>query len=304
MESTKFGVSGKKACYSHLWCREKWRKMKNSQRLPVESLLKSNERWCMNACNRYINRKSLKGDVWALRNETGVLSAIIVHARRGLLPVLCGQRHIPPLHFLNGLFGTASIYSLQGRKDDVVTMETEMEKVGLFATEKADFDLMCIDKPPNDFCSASPAKLIIRRPQTADMETLVALHAAYEAEEVLPPGRKLNPATSRMNMERIFLEEQMFVAELNGRLIGKINTNAVTFNRYQVGGVYVHPDYRGRGIARKMAGEFIAGLVAQGRGISLFVKKTNPAACRVYQTIGFEILDDYRINYYAANAGR
>jgi predicted GNAT family acetyltransferase len=90
----------------------------------------------------------------------------------------------------------------------------------------------------------------------------------------------------------------MLVAEFKGNLIGKINTNAVTFTRYQVGGVYVHPDYRGMGIARRMAGEFIASLTTQGKGISLFVKKSNSAARRVYQRIGFEILGDYHINYY------
>ena len=43
-------------------------------------LLKSRERRCMNACGRYINRKSLKGDVWVLRGEAGELSALLVHA--------------------------------------------------------------------------------------------------------------------------------------------------------------------------------------------------------------------------------
>jgi predicted GNAT family acetyltransferase len=90
----------------------------------------------------------------------------------------------------------------------------------------------------------------------------------------------------------------MLVADLGGRLAGKINTNAVTFTRYQIGGVYVHPDYRGLGIARKMAAAFASGLIAQGKGISLFVKKANAAARKVYQRVGFETLGDYRINYY------
>jgi predicted GNAT family acetyltransferase len=124
------------------------------------------------------------------------------------------------------------------------------------------------------------------------------LQAAYEQEEVLPLASEFNAAVSRLNTERIFSKEDMLVAEFDGHLIGKINTNAVTFTRYQVGGVYVVPDYRGLGIARRMAGEFITNLTAQGRGISLFVKKSNPAARRVYQRIGFEILGDYRINYY------
>ena len=283
---------------------QKWRKMKNRESPAAEALLKSHERWCMNACSRYINLKSLKGEVWILHGENGEPSAIVVHARRGLLPVLCGKEHVPAPHFLHGFFSKTTIYSLQGKKDDVLKMETVMEGTGMVATEKSDFDLMCIDKLPNGFGSAGPTELVIRKPKLADLDTLVSLHAAYEKEEVLPAGRNPNPATTRMNMERIFSKEQMLVAELDGRLVGKINTNAVTFTRYQVGGVYVHPDYRGRGIARRMAGEFIAGLVAQGRGISLFVKKSNTAARLVYRNIGFEILGSYRINYYANNTGR
>jgi predicted GNAT family acetyltransferase len=47
-----------------------------------------------------------------------------------------------------------------------------------------------------------------------------------------------------------------------------------------------------------MTTEFVESLTAQGRGVSLFVKKTNTAARRVYLRIGFEIMGDYRINYY------
>jgi predicted GNAT family acetyltransferase len=130
------------------------------------------------------------------------------------------------------------------------------------------------------------------------MDALAALHAAYEREEVLPQAAVFNAAASRMNTERIFSKEQILVAELDGRLAGKINTNAVTFTRFQIGGVYVHPEFRRLGIARRMAGEFTASLVSQGRGISLFVKKSNPFAHRVYQRIGFEIQGDYRISYY------
>ncbi|MCL2190972.1 MAG: GNAT family N-acetyltransferase [Treponema sp.] len=269
--------------------------MKPHETFAAEALLKSRERWCMNACHRYINRKSLKGDVWALHDQTGELSALLVHARQGLLPVRGEQGRLTTPHFLRGLFGTVPVHSLQGIKDDVLIMEAEMEKMGLPATEKIDFDLMCMDGRPSGFSFAGPTRLVVRKPQLADMDSLVALHAAYETEEV---QSRPNPAVSRLHMERIFANEQMLVAELGGRLIGKINTNAVTFTRCQVGGVYVHPDYRGLGIARRMAGEFAAGLVAQGRGISLFVKKTNPAARMVYRNVGFEILGDYRINYY------
>jgi len=276
----------------------RWRKMKKRQIAQTESLLKSQERWCMNACNRYINRNPKEDNVWLLRNKAGEMFALMAHIKQSLLPVLCGQKNIPPPHFLRGLFGTVPIHSLQGKKEDVLIMEAALEKIGLYAAEKIDYDLMCIDRPPENFHMGSLAGLIIRKPQSSDIDALAALQAAYEQEEVIPSAAEFNAAVSRLNTERIFSKEQMLVAELDGHLIGKINTNAATFSRYQVGGVYVAPDYRDRGIARRMAGEFITGLVAQGRGISLFVKKSNPCARRVYQRIGFEIVGDYRISYY------
>jgi len=277
--------------------RQKWRKMKKGQIAETESLLQSRECWCMNACNRYLTRDPANDSVWVLGDENGAVAALVVYAKQGLLPVLC-NRQIPPPYFLRGFLSAASVHSLQGSIEDTAIMETLMEKIGFYTTERIDYDLMCIDEPPSGFASAGPAGLAIRKPQFTDMDALAALQSAYEREEVLPNASEFSAAVSRLNTEKIFSSEQMLVAELGGRLIGKINTNAVTFTRFQVGGVYVHPDYRRLGIARRMAGEFIAGLVAQGRGISLFVRKSNPCARRVYQRIGFTILGDYRISYY------
>jgi predicted GNAT family acetyltransferase len=278
----------------------RWQKIKKQQIVETETLLKSQERWCMNACNRYIHRDSAKDPVWILNDRAnGGVSAIIVHSKQNLMPVLHGRECIPPPHFLRGLFGTVHIHSVQGRTDDTAVMETALEKIGLYVVEKTDYDLMCIDKlPSGNYVSGGPAGLVIRNPLFTDMDALAAMQAAYEQEEVLPSLSDFNAAVSRLNTERLFAREQMLVAELDGRLVGKINTNAVTFTRYQVGGVYVRPEYRGLGIGRRMAGEFIASLVAQGRGISLFVKKANICARRVYQRIGFVVSGDYRISYY------
>jgi len=278
----------------------KWRKMKKKETAAVEALLQSHERWCMNACNRYINRSRERDSVWLLKDKSEIITALMVRSKLSLLPVLSAlgeKESIPPPRFLRGFFGPVHVHSLQGRKEDMVIMEAALEKIGLYAAEKLDYDLMCIDRPPSGF-HITCAGLTIRKPHSGDMDALAVLHAAYEQEEVLPTASEFNAAASRLNIERIYSKEQIYIAELNGRLIGKINTNAATFTRCQVGGVYILPEYRGRGIARRMAGEFISGLVAQGKGISLFVKKSNTAARHVYQHIGFEILGDYRINYY------
>jgi ribosomal protein S18 acetylase RimI-like enzyme len=276
--------------------RQGWLRMKKSQIAGVEEFLRVNERWCMNACGRFLKGGS---SVWIMGGMRGPPLALVIHSGQTLLPVLCDQKTVPPPRFLRSILGgKIFLHSLQGRKDDVLVMEKALEEMGLYAAEKIDYDIMCIDRPPVSCHSAVPVNLVIRKPVPQDMDALAALHAAYEQEEVLPAASEFRPIASRLNIERIFAEEQMLAAELGGCLIGKINTNAVGFTRYQIGGVYVHPDYRGMGIAGRMTFEFVASITAQGRGVSLFVKKTNTAARRVYQRIGFEITGDYRIDYF------
>ena len=276
----------------------RWRKMKKRDAAGAEALLRERERWCAGACGRYLKLNPAEEHLWILRNQTGT-GALIIQSKGGLFPVLRGQKEIPPPSFLRGLFGFVPVHSMQGITAAALPLERAMEKMGLKAAEKIEYELMCIDRPPGaDAFTGGPAGLLIRAPDFNDIDTLAALHGAYEREEVLPAASTFSAAASRLNTERILVNEQVLVAECGGRMIGKINTSAVSFTRYQIGGVYVHPDYRGMGIARRMTAALVKSLIAQGKGVSLFVKKSNIAARAVYRRTGFEFLSDYRINYY------
>ena len=152
--------------------------------------------------------------------------------------------------------------------------------------------------PRPEALNTGPAGLILRPPFPEDEERLFALQSAYEREEVLPANADFIPSVSRLNLDHILSRERVLVAELDGQVVGKINTSARSFTRYQIGGVYVRPDCRGLGIGARMTAVFARDLLAQGRGLTLFVKKQNAAACRVYRKAGFNILADYRITYY------
>ena len=263
----------------------------------AEALLREHERYYVGACGKFLDRGPSGDQIWALRGKAGEPSALIIHAKSTLLPVLCGAKEIPAPRFSGGLFGPVTVHSVQGLRGEAIAMETALEKMGRKTAENIDYDLMAIDTAPNAGC-AGPPGLVLRIPMYTDLDAIAALQAGYEQEEVLPRGAVFNPATSRINTARIIEKARILGAELEGRLVGKINVSAVSFTRFQVGGVYVHPDFRGMGIARRMAAEFIGSLIAEGRGVTLFVKKSNPAARKVYDSLGLSVIGDYRISYY------
>jgi GNAT superfamily N-acetyltransferase len=273
--------------------------MKKQETEEPERFLRRREPWCVGACGRFLMRNFPQDQVWTLRNPEGLLSALILYSRRTLFPVFNGTVDIPLFHFIRRYFKTAPIHAVQGLGQEAQALEAGLSDRGIFAVDSIDYDLMTLDTEPlkENFCLGPPA-LVLRRPDIMDMNDLFELQRGYEKEEIIPRGSAFNPAACRLNLHRILSEEQILTAELDGRLVGKINTSAKSFTRCQIGGVYVHPGYRGRGIARRMAAVFVQGLIALGWGVTLFVKKKNAAARSVYRRIGFTPFADYRISYY------
>jgi predicted GNAT family acetyltransferase len=207
-------------------------------------------------------------------------------------------RSVSAPRFLNRFLGKIPIHLIQGLRQDAELLEALLVNQGYSAAERIDYLLMGFDLQTGPQKIDGPQNLLVRKPLPGEEDKLFALQAAYEQEEVLPKNAVFTPTACRRNLERILASEQILAAELDGQLVGKINTSAESFTRYQIGGVYVRPDCRGRGIATKMAAVFAQELSAQGKGITLFVKKRNPSAIKVYSKVGFKVLGDYRICYY------
>ena len=275
-----------------------WRKMSKKDVVRVEDMLRDMEDDCVTACGRYLARELSGGHVWMLCGRKNEFPAVLINSRSTLMPVLCGMKEIPRPLFLKNFFRMKKIHSVQGLKNEVLVLEREMERFGRKISDIIDYDLMCIDGPPLQREHSTAVNITLRVPMLTDLNALAPLQAAYEQEEVLHKGSVFSPSASRMNLANIIATGRILTAELDGRFVGKINVNAVSFTKYQVGGVYVHPDFRGLGIARRMTAKFIASLVSEGRGVTLFVKKANLPARRLYSGIGFTARGDYRITYY------
>ena len=286
----------------------RWRKMKDKDIPQTEKLLSDMEYDYVSACGRYLVRDKLKDPVWLLTGKDSGFSALIVNSRSTVIPVLCGMKKIPALDFFKGFFRTKKIHSIQGLKEEVLILEDAVKKFGWKTADTIDYDLMSIDKAGNREQKKTAgdeitrygkiSNIVLKTPGLSDLDAIAPLQGAYEKEEVIPNGSVFSPAASRINTANIIANGRILAAQIEGRFVGKINVSAVSFTRFLVGGVYVHPDFRGKGIAAKMASVFIESLLNEGKGITLFVKKSNTAARRLYAGLGFKIQNDYRIAYY------
>jgi len=273
--------------------------MSKDKHWKAEAFLREREKLCVSASSRFLQLRESRGHVWYLADQKEEISALMLHSHRTLFPVFDRNPNIPGPRFLNRFLGKVPIHALQGLREDAQLLEGLLEAQGYHATERIEYELMNLDNatfPPA--LRTGPANLVLRPPLPEDLEYLVALQTAYEREEVLPGNSVFNPALPRLNLERILSKEHVLVAELNGEAVGKINTSAESFTRYQIGGVYVRPEYRGLGIGTRMTAVFAGTLLAGGKGVTLFVKKRNIAARAAYRKAGFSAIADYRITYY------
>ncbi|MDR0567994.1 MAG: GNAT family N-acetyltransferase [Spirochaetaceae bacterium] len=273
----------------------RWRSIgKNAATLPV---LRSREAYCVAAMDRLFS--GVCDNAWALQDHAGNSLAVLLSSKGTLFPVFNGRPDIPMPRFMGGFLKKNAIHAVQGLRPEVETLETGLRPLGASSVEKIDYDLMALDRHPNPHTlRRGPGKLILRRPGPNDTEALFLLQAAYEQEEVLPAGAEFYPAACRLSVEHIITRERALIAELEGRILGKINTNAASLSRYQIGGVYVLPEYRGLGIATRLTAAFAKEIIAEGKLVTLFVKKQNLPARSVYRRIGFISIGDYRISYY------
>lgn len=147
--------------------------------------------------------------------------------------------------------------------------------------------------------SGSDCGLELRRAALDDLDGLYPLACAYEREEVLSALHRIDPAVAKATQLRALKEQRVYLAVERGRIVGRAQTNARGWERDQIGGVFVIPERRGRGIGRAVVQALLAEIFAAGRGAALFVKEGNRAARRLYDGLGFRDEGPFRVDYFS-----
>ena len=131
-----------------------------------------------------------------------------------------------------------------------------------------------------------------------DEEEIFPLQCAYSLQEVIPAWKEQNLALERMNTEKILRNEIVFGVREDNKIVSKVNTNAITENYFQIGGIFTLEDYRGKGYARELVKYFSYYARTQNKKIVLYVRKNNESALKAYLKAGYTIKSNYRIVYY------
>lgn len=221
-----------------------------------------------------------------LRNESGLVFPLLPPE-----PARGRSEGIPSL-LAEGICSTI------GPAPDVRRFEAAF---GLRPLVIVEYDLMgrSLELGPPAQAAAMPG-LDIRRAEAADLARLLPLQEAYEVEEVLTPIHRFDAGATRVGLSRALRDQVVLCASLEGDLVAKAGTNARAFTLDQLGGIFVAPPYRRRGIGASLVAALVGSLHAEGRSAVLFVKTLNEAARGLYENLGFKVLGDYRADYFGA----
>ncbi len=145
----------------------------------------------------------------------------------------------------------------------------------------------------------------LREARPEDYSMVYDSGAALRAEELEEDPREADPLgyTRRVEEEcrdgytRVWIDE--------AGLCFRASVSARTADAAQISGVYVPPQRRGAGLARRGMSELCARLLEHSRAACLFVNDFNAPAIAVYRRIGFRDHADWASAFYgpAAPAG-
>jgi uncharacterized protein len=121
-----------------------------------------------------------------------------------------------------------------------------------------------------------------------DLDQLVPACAAMHKEEVgIDPLER--DAVGYRDRVRELVERQRAIVQIKeGFIASKCEFSAVSSEAVQLMGVWTHPQFRRRGLARTMLREVCGHLFRRGKDVTLFVNDFNLPAVALYESIGFQ----------------
>lgn len=124
----------------------------------------------------------------------------------------------------------------------------------------------------------------------ADVDEIIRLE--YRVE-----GKATETEVTQTERNRI-LPDNEWVLRKAGQIISKANIQGFSKHYAQIGGVLTHPEHQSQGYARQTVSAICQHWLDQGKDIILFVKNENAPAIKVYQSLGFQPINEFILAEY------
>ena len=145
-----------------------------------------------------------------------------------------------------------------------------------------------LEEPP------PPGESGLRPARLGDLGLLVPASAAAFREEVGIDAYQRDPALFEWRTRAQIEQGRSWLWEENGRILFKAEASAWTERAVQLQQVWVEPELRGRGYAKRGLADLCRVLLARTPIVCLFVRPENAPALALYDAIGMRRTISYR----------
>lgn len=226
-----------------------------------------------------IEASGIGGELWTRRRA----SESLCYAGANLIPLRGGLSDMNA--FADKAMGQARrCSSLVGRAELVIPMWQRLEHVwGPARDVRAAQPLMALSTAPA--CEIDPA---VRQVRIDELDAyLVAAIDMFIGEVGIDPRTGDGGRGYRRRVAGLIAAGRAWARFERGQVVFKAEVGSQSPAVGQIQGVWVHPDWRGRGMGTAGTAALAAAIVAGGRTASLYVNSFNTVARATYARIGF-----------------
>lgn len=126
-----------------------------------------------------------------------------------------------------------------------------------------------------------------RAARPEEWRVLADYASQMEIEDLGRDPAAVDPESHEAIVRDRIRNERTWVIERDGAIVFTINIGLFTADGCQVGGTFVPPAHRGRGIAKDGMRALVAHLRARFPAVTLHVNEANRPAVRTYEAVGF-----------------
>ncbi|MEO3757369.1 GNAT family N-acetyltransferase [Mycobacterium sp. B14F4] len=238
---------------------------------------------CMVACRvaeHGVEPSAIGGELWTRRRATESLC----YAGANLIPLRGEAADLNA--FADKAMSTARrCSSLVGRAELVLPMWRRLEHAwGTARDVREDQPLMALSTAPQ--CATDPS---VRQVRADELDAyLVASIDMFIGEVGIDPRLGDGGRGYRRRVAGLIAAGRAWARFERGRVVFKAEVGSQSPAVGQIQGVWVHPDWRGRGLGTAGTATLASAVVRSGRTASLYVNDFNTVARATYARVGFQ----------------